>query len=300
MKKIFIIGSDSFIARKFILSINDEYYIRSVARTNTGIKNELVIHDFGQISHDSFNDIDTVINFAAIVHRPDIKDEQIYNEVNNNLAILNARKAKHAGVKLFMQISTIAVYGNASSISFDTPINPQNPYAWSKLKADKVLLSMQDESFKVAIIRPPMVYGGGNSPGNMMRLIGLADKSIPLPFRDIDNKRDFINVNNLIQYLAIIAEKQLNGVFLITDQEPVSTEYLLLTISKYLGKKVCLVKLPRWILQTIKAIRPGEFDKLYGTLRIDSNFPYEDLINRFSVEDGIREMVDSFNSTKGY
>lgn len=289
-----IIGSDSFIAKKFISQYSGNHHITNISRIKTGVKNEFVVHDLSKIDTDLFKDKNTVLNFAAIVHRPDIKDESVYDEVNHKLTILNAVKAKQAGVKLFIQLSTIAVYGNATSITYATPVNPKNPYARSKLKADEELLSMQDENFKVTVIRPPMVYGGGNSPGNMMRLIGLAAKSIPLPFKDIDNKRDFINVNNLIQYLAIIAEKQLSGIYLISDQEPVSTEYLLLTISRYLGKKAFLLKMPGWMLKSLKAVRPGEFEKLYGTLRIASNFPYENLINRYTVEDGIHEMVDSF------
>lgn len=294
-----IIGSDSFIAGKFISRYSDKYSITKISRIETGATNEYFVQDFTKIDPEYFKNKNTVINFSAIVHRPDIKDENIYDEVNHKLTIINAMKAKQAGVKLFIQLSTIAVYGSASYITCSSPLNPANPYARSKLKADEDLLLMQDEKFRVAIIRPPMVYGGGNSPGNMMRLIGLANKAVPLPFKGIDNKRDFINVNNLIQYIAIIAEKELNGIYLVTDNEPVSTEYLIHTISKYLGKKVSLIKPPGWILRMLKVFRPGEFQKLYGTLQIESNFPYENLINRFSVEAGIREMIYSFKENKG-
>lgn len=295
---ILILGSDSFIAQKFISQYSDKYCIANISRVKTDTADEYIITDFSEVSIDFFDTVEVVLNFAAIVHRPDIKDEKIYDEVNHQLAILNAQKAKQAGVKLFIQMSTIAVYGNASDISIDTPCSPQNAYGRSKLKADEELLAMQDDIFKVAIIRPPMVYGGGKAPGNMMRLIGLADKRIPLPFKGIDNSRDFINVNNLIQYLYIVAEKQLSGIHLISDQEPVSTEYLLSTISKYLGKKVPLIKIPEWFLKLLRLIRPNEFDKLYGTLRVYPNFPYEKLINRFTVEHGMSEMVESFIKSK--
>jgi UDP-glucose 4-epimerase len=291
-----IIGSDSFIAQKFFNFFNAET-IMGISRTVAQFANETVISNFLKIEENYFVGIDVVINFSAIVHRPDIKDEKIYDEVNHKLAILNAQKAKQAGVKLFIQMSTIAVYGNASDISINTPYNPQTPYGISKLKADEELLAMQDENFKVAIVRPPMVYGGGKAPGNMLRLIKLADKGFPLPFKGIDNKRDFIHVHNLVQYLAVIAEKRLEGIHLISDHESVSTEYLLKTISKYSGRKVPLFKIPDIGLKVLKKIRPNEFDKLYGTLRIETNFPYEDLIKRYSVEDGIREMVEWYKNS---
>lgn len=296
--RVFIIGSDSFIARQFIQSYNQHFSIHSVSRVSTGFKYEQVLPDFHLISEVSFNKAEIVYNFAAIVHRPDISDEETYNEVNYKLAVCNARKAKSAGVKLFVQMSTIAVYGNTSRITDNTSPNPQNPYGRSKLFADEELLSMQDEYFKVAIVRPPMVYGGGKAPGNMLRLIRLTDKGLPLPFKGINNKRDFINVHNLVQYLAVIAEEQLNGIHLISDHEPVSTEYLLHMISKYLGKKNLLFKIPGKVLRLLKGIRPNEYDKLCGTLSIETTFLSEGMIKRYTVEDGIREMVESYIETK--
>lgn len=297
MQKLVIIGSDSFIAQKFIHTLPQDKVL-PISRIKTSLKNEIVINDFKNISNTHFTNCDVVVNFAAIVHRPDIKDEMIYDEVNYQLAVLNAQKAKNAGVKLFIQMSTIAVYGNTNTISIRVSNNPINSYGISKLKADEILLKLQDESFKVAIVRPPMVYGGGKAPGNMLRLINLANKSIPLPFKGIDNKRDFIHVANLVQYLNIIANKKLDGIFLVTDHEPVSTEYLLRTIAKYLNKKVPLIAIPKFILSIIQKIRPNEYDKLFGSLHIETNFPFENLIQRNSVEQGIAEMVGWYKANK--
>lgn len=293
--KILIIGSDSFIATHFVYSLNN-CDIRCISRSNPRTECEKVVKDFSQIPDSEFANISVVINFAAIVHQPDIKDLNIYDEINYKLTILNAQKAKNAGAKLFIQMSTIAVYGNSSEISIHTLENPQNNYGISKLKADNELVKNQDENFKVAIVRPPMVYGGGKAPGNMMRLIKLADRGIPLPFKGIDNRRDFINVNNLVQYLSIIAEKQLHGIHLISDREPVSTGYLLNTMGKHLNKKVLLFKTPESGLKILKKLRPNEYEKLFGTLSIETNFPYETLIRRYSVEEGIREMVEWYTN----
>ena len=293
--RLLVIGSDSFIARIFF-SNSGFKNIRGISRTKAQFSNEIVIEDLFTITENNFVGIDVVLNFAAIVHRTDIKDENLYDKVNHKLVIINAQKAKRAGVKLFIQMSTIAIYGNASEISVTTPYSPQNPYGISKLKADVELLEMQDDKFKVAIIRPPLVYGGGRAPGNMMRLIKLADKGIPLPFKRMNNQRDFINVHNLVQYLAIIAEKQLDGVHLVSDHEPVSTECLLNTIAYYLGEKIPLFKIPDYGLNLLSKIKPNEFEKLFGTLRINTNFPYEELIHRYTVEEGIQEMVEWYKS----
>jgi len=289
--KILIIGSDSFIAKLFINNYNHGN-VKGISHTVKSFSNEIVISDFSQIEENVFSDIDVVINFAAIVHSPHIKDPVLYNKINNDLTVLNAQKSKKAGIKLFIQLSTVAVYGNVSNININTPYKPIDPYSWSKLKADEELLAMQSNLFKVAIIRPPMVYGGGNAPGNMLRLIKLIDKGIPLPFKGINNTRDFINVHNLIQYLSIITEKQLYGIYLISDKKPISLENLINIISGFLGKKVILFKLPDCLLHCIKLIRPNEFNKLFENLSVKTNFPYENFINHFSIENGICEMTE--------
>jgi len=291
---LLVIGSDSFIAQHFIANYKDKFNITSISRIRSDINSDLLVPDLYDIPKEHFNGKHAVINFAAIVHRPDIKDPGIYEDVNYRLAVFNAQRAKEADVNLFVQISTIAVYGNSTNISIKDNYNPQNHYASSKLRADEALLKMQDDSFKVAIVRPPMVYGGGKAPGNMLRLINLVNKGIPLPFKGLENRRDFINVSNLIQYLAIIIEKKLNGIFLIHDHESVSTTYLLNTIAKYSYKKIKLIVPPPLLLSLMKRFALNVYLKLFASLSIKANFPYEELINRQSVDTGIQEMVDCY------
>lgn len=291
---ILIIGSDSYIARQFISGSDNRFNITSISRIETGNSSDIVVPDLFNIPVDFFSGQVVVINFAAIVHRPDIKDPALFDDVNYKLAVLNATKAKASRVKLFVQMSTIAVYGDTNLISEENVPDPLNPYASSKLKADEELIKIQNNDFKVAIVRPPMVYGGGNAPGNMMRLVKMVISGLPLPFRGIDNQHDFINVANLIQYIGIICEKRLDGIYLITDHETVSTEYLLKIIAKFLGKKIILFYPSGVLLALFKKVAFKEYKKLYGSLLVKPNFPFEELINRHSVESGLCEMVKMF------
>lgn len=291
-----MIGSDSFIARRYIQSLSNlGIQVTGVSRVVTGDRNDIYCSDFQTID-DALFDVDVVINFAAIVHRPDIKDAMLYDDVNYKLTVINARKSQKAGVSLFIQMSTIAVYGNSSDISPESLCKPHNPYGISKLKADVELFGIQTNDFKVAIVRPPMVYGGGNAPGNMLRLIKLVNTKLPLPFANASNTRDFIHVNNLVQYLTVITQMKLCGIFIVTDHEPISTERLVRLIAENLGIKARLFKLPSIVLFMLKKIRFEIYDKLYGKLSIKTNFPYEDRIQARSVESGIKEMVDSFHN----
>ena len=143
-----------------------------------------------------------------------------------------------------------------------------------------------------------MIYGGGNAPGNMMRLIKLADKGIPLPFKKINNKRDFINIRNLVQILNVIIRKQLQGVFILSEGQSVSTEYLLKCIETNLGKKVPVFKTPLLMLNIIKSLRPKEYQKLFGSSIIESNYQFYLEIKMHTVEQGISEMVAWYKQNK--
>jgi UDP-glucose 4-epimerase len=295
---ILIIGGDSFIGRNFTEAYKDKINLKLVSRTSTQFPDEKILEDLFSIPNSIFGNIKVVINFAALVHDPKIKDRSLNEKINHELVLNIASKARQSGVKLFVQLSTIAVYGNNHIISINTPYNPKNPYGKSKLQADQDLLKMQDDDFKVAIIRPPLVYGGNNPPGNMIRLIRLVNKGLPLPFKGIKNSRDFINIHNLVQYIYILITKQIYGVFLVSDNQPVSTEYLIHIIIKSLCRQNTIFSIPVGILNFFKGIKPEVYNKLFGDLNIINNFPYEEIISRYSIESGIDEMVREYLGQK--
>ena len=284
MKRILIIGGDSFIAGQFIKKYVSTDSITCYSRRPTGYEKEIVVKAFRDMPVEAFSGFDAVINFAAIVHRPELKDQELYDDVNYRMACLLAQKAKQAGVRQFVQMSTIAVFGSASRISETTPERPQTYYGSSKLKADKELVAMNDREFKAAIIRPPMAYGGGMAPGNMLRLIRLVNKHIPLPFGSARNSRDFINVKNLVEFIHLAVEKEVEGVFYPTDKVPYSTRNVVEEISRQLGVHTINLPSPSIFLKLIEKVRPDLYQKLWGDVVIDrqlalSAIGYEDVPN---------------------
>lgn len=300
MKRILIIGGDSFIAGQFIREYVTTDTITCYSRRPTGYEKEIVVKAFRDMPVEAFAGFDSVINFAAIVHRPELKDQELYDDVNYRMACVLAQKARQAGVRQFIQMSTIAVFGTASRISSATPEMPKTYYGFSKLKADKELLSMSSHEFKAVIIRPPMAYGGGMAPGNMMRLIRLVNRHIPLPFGSARNRRDFINVKNLIDFIHLTIEKEAEGIFYPTDKEPYSTRNVVEVISRQLGVHTINLPSPSLFLKMVEKVRPELYQKLWGDVVVDrqlalNTIGYEP---RYTLEDGIREMVESFKQGK--
>ena len=291
IKKL-IIGSDSFIAGKYIESaVRNNEKLNLYGRRVKGFVGETIIDDFFKLSAKDFSGFDVLINFAAIVHHPKNVDDALYQKVNTDLPLHLAAEAQKAGVKHFIQMSTIAVYGNTNTVSENSPENPETIYGRTKLQADKALLEMQSDDFKVSIIRPPMVYGGDNAPGNLMRLIRFSLKGIPMPFKGVDNKRDFIHVRNLTKALAAVISNNLYGVIIPTDKQPVSTEEIIRLVKKHSKKTVRLMPVPQFAQRIAQKAVPGYYEKLYGSLRVQCNLPEDLYTPEYSPENGISEML---------
>ncbi|KKB35454.1 UDP-glucose 4-epimerase [Bacillus thermotolerans] len=168
-----------------------------------------------------------------------------YLETNRDLTIKLANKAKENGVRHFLLLSTMSVFGVEGSVTEKriidsrTPLSPQTFYGESKLGAEEALLNMQTEDFKVAILRPPMVYGPG-CPGNYKLLSKLARKT-PI-FPDIQNERSMIFIDNLCEFIRVVIERRLSGIFHPQDQEYVCTSQMVKEIARVHGKRVQLDK----------------------------------------------------------
>lgn len=221
-----------------------------------------------------FSNYDVLFHTAAMVHVKEHPEmESSYLRVNRDLTIEIAEKAKKSGVKQFIFMSTISVYGLSGKVGKElvidkyTPCNPTTLYGKSKLEAEIELNKLNDKSFKVAIVRAPMVYGP-NCPGNYARLRKLV-KSTPV-FPDINNKRSMLFIDNLSEFIRLIMDNEDSGLFFPQNKEFVDTAELVKLISKENSKNIYLSRvLALGIVQLRKQI--NIVDKVFGNLVIDSN-----------------------------
>ena len=260
--RVLILGGNSYIAKSFINSYHDKFDLKV-------IKREGEFKDYFLLKQEDFRDVDVVINFTAIVHQKGA-DKEKHQKYNYELVRYLADLAKKAGVKQFVQLSTIAVYGKQNYIDSTTIPNPQTPYGKAKLQADNYLLSLKDKSFKVAIIRPPIVYGK-DAPGNMHSLVSLIKKRLPLPLGYFKNKRAILCVQNLSFALYLIVSQKSYGVFLLKDKESPSIGSLIEQINKNSKAKSLILPLPSWFRYLLLHTYIRAFEKLLGDLIIDDS-----------------------------
>lgn len=234
MKKILITGANSYIGMSFEKYIKDNYPNDYVVDTVDMID--------GSWREKDFSGYDSVFHVAGIAHQKETKQNaSLYYTVNRDLAIETAQKAKTNGVKQFIFLSSMSVYGmDIGVITKETVPNPKSNYGKSKLQAEEGIKELVDGEFKVCILRPPMVYGEG-CKGNYQTLVSVA-KKFPV-FANYKNQRSMIHVVHLSKFVKDMIDKESGGVHQPQDPEYVCTCKMIQNIAKDMGKNMRLCKM---------------------------------------------------------
>lgn len=237
MKRVLITGANSFVGvniEKWLLQSPEEFAVDTVDTMN------------GAWKQADYSQYDAVFHVAGIAH-VDPKPEMapLYYKVNRDLAIEVAKWAKEHGVKQFIYMSSRIVYHASKDMkpnitTPETEPNPNDFYGDSKLQAEKGLNELACDTFKVAIIRPPMIYGPGNK-GNLPRLAWLAQKT-PI-FPAWHNKRSMLHVYNLAEFIKQVIVSELSGTFFPQNAEYADTVEIVRCFAKEHGHKVWITKL---------------------------------------------------------
>ena len=233
MKRVLITGANSYVGtnvEKWLMKEPNNYHVETLDMQNP----DWINFDFSRF--------DVVFHVAGIAHVSKKKSmEDLYYKVNRDLTKQTALIAKSSGVKQFIFMSSMIVYNSKESrISTNTKPNPDNYYGLSKLQAEEGLENLQSENFKIAIVRPPMIYGP-NSKGNFPKLISLAKKT-PI-FPRYDNKRSMLYIDNLSNSIKYLIDSVSNGLFFPQNKEYVNTKEVISMTKKIIHKKLWLTRL---------------------------------------------------------
>ncbi len=280
MKRILITGANSYIGtsfEKWLAQWPDDYLVDT-----------LDMREESWHSKD-FSPYDVVFHVAGIAHVKETKkNKEMYYEVNRDLAFKTAKKAKYEGVKQFIFLSSMSVYGiSRGNIDNDTLLSPKTHYGNSKLQAEELLNKLGDDLFKIAIVRPPMVYGKG-SRGNYQKLSKIVLK-VPI-FPNIKNKRSMIYIYNLCQFIKLNLDYCQYGVFCPQNKEYVITSEMVKSICKNHNKRILLT---RFFNPVINNLRFGLFDKIFGDLVYCKNLSQN--VEEYCVFDFEHSIVETEN-----
>ncbi len=226
--------------------------------------------------HKALQQVDVVVHLAARVHvmnELEADPLEAFRRVNTAGTLNLARQAIQCGVRRMIYLSSIKVNGEQTygrAFSPEDPACPCDPYAQSKYEAEQQLLKLKD--LEVVIIRPPLVYGPGVK-GNLQRLMRLIALGLPLPLGGIQNSRSLLAVDNLCSFmmLALDSPAAAGQVFLLSDNQDLSTPQLLQYLAKAMDKKLFLFKLPAPWIRTLAQLagREAEYQRLFTSLQVN-------------------------------
>ena len=254
MKKVLIIGANSYIGQKFYSFVDNN--------CKEKINITLVSASDGSWRKIDFSSYDCILHLSAIVHQKEKKQmKELYYNVNYKLAVEIAQLAKVNGVRQFIFMSTAAVYNpNINCINKNTKPDPKSYYGIYKLAAEDEIDNLKNNSYKVAIIRSPMVYGKG-CKGNYKKLETLA-KYLPI-FPDYHNKRSMIHIDTLCKFIIDLIDNEKSGLYFPQESKYIDTCEMFVELRKQMGKRTKLIRcfnfLIRFLLPYNKII-----NKMFG------------------------------------
>jgi len=292
--RVLVTGANGFVGRALCNRlIADQFQVVAATRNQTDFSSPYLSHT--QITDLSANTdwtaslqhVDVVVHLAARVHVMTDRATSPLDEfmsVNTEGTLNLARQAAAAGVRRFIFISSVKVNGeetfSANNAAFreTDAADPKDPYAISKWRAECGLQKLRGEcSMEIVILRPPLVYGPGVK-GNFATLIRLIDRGIPLPLASVHNKRSFIALDNLVDFISLCINREKssrasNEVFLLSDGEDISTPELLRRIGQAYNKPARLLPAPEsWLHLMARILNQGAIaDRLLGSLVVDSS-----------------------------
>lgn len=296
MKRILITGADSYVGcsvERYLLEYNgaqgrELYRIDTISMLDETWKN----YDFAPY--------DTVFHVAGIAHadvgKVSEETKTLYYRVNRDLALETAQKAREQGVKQFIYMSSVIIYGDSAPlgskkhITPNTPPAPANFYGDSKWQAEKGLRRLETETFHVAVLRPPMIYGKG-SKGNYPVLSSLAGRLPVCPA--VFNERSMLYVENLAEFVRLLIDSGRGGIFYPQNAEYTVTAQMICLIGAVKGKRVRLWRILNPFV-TLAAKLPGKvgglINKAFGNLTIDQSLSTRDFdgYRIYSLEESIR------------
>ena len=246
MKKILISGAGSYIGislERFLAQWPEQYRVDTLD----------VIGDAWKSA--DITGYDAVFHVAGIAHQKETaENSHLYFEVNRDLAVAMAQKAKAADIPHFIFMSTMSVYGMESGvITPDTRPQPRNSYGLSKWEAEEAMGALVCDTFRVAVLRPPMVYGK-NCRGNFQTMKKLVEKSPVFPA--VNNRRSMVSITNLCSFVRLAVDEQLSGVFFPQNAEPVSTTEMARILARTLGRRVWFSRAAGLAVTMLAAVYP--------------------------------------------
>ena len=222
---IFLTGSSGFIGKNLTKYFKGIYTINNYKKgTCIDINQDIVIHLAGK-AHDTKKTL----------------SPEIYYEINTELTKNVFDSFLKSKAKIFIMLSSVKAVADKvnDSLKENHFPDPKTHYGKSKLYAEQYILSKNiPDDKKFYILRPCMIHGPENK-GNLNLLYKLIFEKTPWILGAFNNKRSYCSIENLLFIIKEIIENKnfVSGIYNVADDEPLSTNEVVLLIAKSLNRR---------------------------------------------------------------
>ena len=282
MKRVLITGANSYVGTSF------ERYAKEQGAEAYWIDTVDMIGDGWRTA--SFEGYDTVFHVAGIAHQKETKkNASLYYEINRDLAIEVAKKAKQDGVGQLILMSSMSVYGMETGvITKETQPNPKSHYGRSKWEAEQAIASLEDASFRVCVLRPPIVYGK-ECKGNFTKIKGMVQRLPIFPY--VKNQRSMIYIDHLSAFVRLCIEKGLSGVYFPQNRECVCTMDMAKEMACAMNKRIYCEHLTGLAVRVLRLFHPTA-KKAFGSLIYRNTEEFDFSYAPLDLGQSIRESME--------
>ena len=186
-----------------------------------------------------------------------------------------------------------AQFRKVKCITADKDPSPSNLYGDSKWQADQEVRKLDCDTFHIAVLRPPMIYGKG-SKGNYPTLSSMA-KKLPV-FPDIENERSMLYIDNLTEFLCQLMMDGRGGIFFPQNAEYTRTSEMVKMIAEVSGHRIRASKAWNWVVALAVHI-PGKISGLAN--KAFGNMSYDQSMSSYDFEYRVCNLKESIERTEG-
>lgn len=269
--KILITGINGFVGTNFTNNWSGNHTIYGLDIYQPDKEGVERIFDWDELGKTP--QVDAIVHLAGKAHDTKNQSEaQVYFDVNTGLTQKIFDYFLRSDAQTFIFFSSVKAAADSVQgevLTEEVVPHPIGPYGESKIRAEEYILKARNQDSRaknknIYILRPCMIHGPGNK-GNLNLLYSVVRKGIPWPLGSYENLRSFCSIDN-ISYVVeqlIVKENIASGIYHVGDDEPLSTNELIGLISKSVGKKSRIWKLPKGLMDAAASVG--------GTLKLPLN-----------------------------
>lgn len=264
--KILVTGASGFVGKTLVGELKDltKYEVyglfgtqkRIETENQTGLKKifRSDISDYESLKKaEELKEIEILVHTAGLAHQFGRIRKEDFWRVNVGGTENICRLAQNIGVRHFILISSVAVYGDHGKREIDETFvcQPSGFYAESKLESEnKAIEFCQQNNIRLTILRLATVIGEGDR-GNTARLITTLEKGRFIWVGNGGNKKSLIYKTDVARGILRAAEASGNNRFEIYNLtgEAVQMREVVEAISENLHKKTPNLKIPESLVR---------------------------------------------------